>query len=193
MGIDPSTVATGWALLAPKGLLVASGTIRPEGDVESRINETAWRCGQIYEIHRPEAVYCEEQILSRLPRRQPKKLPTTLAGLAAAHQLLAKDESVCNVDTALALRGLSRAIGFSIHACSARRVQVEYLRPTTWRAAFNCANASKQVALHQVRLLMLSRKVRWEPLSADETEAYGVAEAGRLMMQRAQLAGRVAQ
>lgn len=190
MGIDPSTVATGWAVLDASGKLTASGTIRHTGDIESRILATAWDCGQLYAQYRPLGVWCEEQILSRLPRRK-LSLPAG-ASLADARQLLAGSDETTNVKVALDLRGLSRAIGFCVHICSAKSLQVTYLRPATWRAAFSCAKASKVVALHQIKILLRSRGIPFADLSEDETEAVGVCEAGRLLMMRSKLVSRAA-
>ena len=64
LGIDPSTVATGWGVVNKKGELIAHGVIAPDKKTLSEVQQAAFQYNSLSHIikeYNIEAVICEDQ------------------------------------------------------------------------------------------------------------------------------------
>lgn len=100
LGIDPSTVATGWALLYDGESVIASGLYVPAGEGDARLlHAYRWLRGMV-DAHEPDIVAVETPFFKLNARTL-----ITLASLGAAFRLAAAIEGVPLVGITPAQRG----------------------------------------------------------------------------------------
>lgn len=157
LGVDPSLASTGAAALDESGNLIGAWRIVPDdkaGSVHERACSIAWQVAELMPIVRPSFVFIEKAI------------------------------HVMSKGTGVTMGVLSGAIGMAVHVQSSRKLHVNCFDVNEWRKLLGIKKRKKDEVIPEIVWLLRERGIPFADYCADEIEAVGIAEAGRLELAR---------